>query len=286
MRLDFSSLSFLQKPFRFAQFHQRYTSNIPVLFPKGHFAQLPAISRWFEPATFHAEGSATHASKKFNGAYFGTHGNDIHVDIEVTSQRDGVRQFSRGSSPLSAFIAHTQNLTSVGSAQQVYIAQSPLTNLSTTLQADVPVMEMLTQSQNYQADVYGSSLWMGLPPTRTPLHRDPNPNLFVQLAGRKRWRLISPSIGEQVFAAASRGSATIRGEDMMVGKEGDYLDDVVWRGGGEGDTAQGFEADLEEGDGIFVPLGWWHSVRGEGAGINASVNWWFRFRQPKPNHQS
>jgi hypothetical protein len=34
---------------------------------------------------------------------------------------------------------------------------------------------------------------IGHPPTYTPLHRDPNPNIFVQLAGEKVVRLLAPT---------------------------------------------------------------------------------------------
>jgi len=33
---------------------------------------------------------------------------------------------------------------------------------------------------------------------------------------------------------------------------------------------------LEAGDGMFIPKGWWHSVKGVGKGIIGSANWWFR----------
>lgn len=38
----------------------------------------------------------------------------------------------------------------------------------------------------------------------------------------------------------------------------------------------GQEITLKEGDGIFIPKGWYHAVRGIGVGVNCSVNWWFR----------
>ena len=69
-------------------------------------------------------------------------------------------------------------------------------------------------------------------------------------------------------------------------EDGRALNEVVWgddvivvEGGemdGEGRRAIGYEAVLKAGDGMFIPKGWWHSVRGVGEGIIGSANWWFR----------
>ena len=115
---------------------------------------------------------------------------------------------------------------------------------------------------------------MGRPPTQTPLHRDPNPNIFVQLAGKKVVRLMSPERGAKLYhrVKGNAGSATMRGEEMMIGEERSKLEEAVW-GLGEGyDDARGVEAQLENGDGLYIPLGWWHAVNGIGQGVNASVS--------------
>jgi hypothetical protein len=125
---------------------------------------------------------------------------------------------------------------------------------------------------------------MGRPPTFTPLHKDPNPNLFFQLAGQKVIRLFSSEVGRAIFDAVQArlggpGNATFRGEEMMQGQEREELEEAVWGDGSEGLKAwqvEGLEARLGMGEALFIPKGWWHSVRGIGAGMNASVNWWFR----------
>lgn len=95
-------------------------------------------------------------------------------------------------------------------------------------------------------------------------------------------RLFPPYVGAGIYhhakaaGAGAGGSATVRGEEMMQGRERRVLEEVVW---GEGDLEggqEGVEAELEAGDGMFVPLGWWHSIKGVGEGVTASVNWWFR----------
>lgn len=68
-----------------------------------------------------------------------------------------------------------------------------------------------------------------------------------------------------------RASATMRGEEMMQGAEKRVLEEEVWVDESEG-TATGFEAELGSGDGLFIPKGWWHSVKGVGKGMTGSVS--------------
>lgn len=71
-------------------------------------------------------------------------------------------------------------------------------------------------------------------------------------------------------------------EEMMAGKGRAALDAVVWDGLAINDDEKakdrvvGYEAVLDAGDGIFIPKGWWHGIKGVGHGIVGSVNWWFR----------
>ena len=76
----------------------------------------------------------------------------------------------------------------------------------------------------------------------------------------------------------SKGNASFRGEEMMQGAERETLERIVWDE--DADIKQlrdmGYESWLHMGEALFIPKGWWHSVRGVGSGMNASANWWFR----------
>ncbi|KAG5921692.1 hypothetical protein E4U42_005770 [Claviceps africana] len=162
---------------------------------------------------------------------------------------------------------------------QLYIAQSPLSDLPQPLQDDFRAPELVRRAG--KGDIYNSSIWLGTEPTYTPLHRDPNPNLFCQLWSRKVVRLLPPSTGDRLFfevqeQVQQRGNSRIRTADMMQGKERLALHEATWEN--ESLVEEMCEAELETGDALFIPEGWWHSVKSmESDGkLNGSVNWWFR----------
>ncbi|KAJ0163950.1 putative lysine-specific demethylase JMJD5 [Colletotrichum tanaceti] len=162
--------------------------------------------------------------------------------------------------------------------KQLYIAQAQLADLPPQLRDDLPVPRIVMEAG--KGDIYGSSLWLGLEPTYTPLHRDPNPNLFCQLVGNKVIRLLPPSSGDSLYRRVQTqiqqaGNSRIRTIEMMEGRERVVMNTAVW--GMEGPEGI-VEARLSPGDALFIPTGWWHSVKsGNHDGrLNASVNWWFR----------
>ncbi|ORY61607.1 cupin-like domain-containing protein [Pseudomassariella vexata] len=162
--------------------------------------------------------------------------------------------------------------------KELYIAQFPLEDLPLFLKKDLITPEIVKRAG--KGDIYNTSIWLGLEPTFTPLHRDPNPNLFVQMASTKRVRLLPPARGKDLYTRVRNeigggGNPNIRGEEMMSGNERDALHKAVW-GPQAPDDIQ--EAVLGPSDCLFIPNGWWHSVRSgsEDGGLNASVNWWFR----------
>lgn len=192
--------------------------------------------------------------------------------------------------------------------RRLYIGQAPLSGLPEELQADVPVPELVRRAG--RGDVYNSSVWLGLEPTYTPLHRDPNPNLFVQLCSEKVVRLLPPKQGVDMYRTiqwrlnpGGPGNPNLRGAEMMEGPEALVLFKTIWGGEGEGwglgssssedmETQELIEQELfrrrlkegmletrlSPGDALFIPKGWWHSVRSPfwDGRLNGSVNWWFR----------
>jgi hypothetical protein len=185
--------------------------------------------------------------------------------------RSEQQTFHRFSAPLSLFLLAS---SSTPPRPKLYIAQAQIGDLPKQLQDDLPTPPIVRKAG--KGDIYDANIWLGLPPTYTPLHKDPNPNLFVQLASTKRVRLFRPHVGAGIFRGVQKeigrgGNAIFRGEEMMEWPERDALDEAIWRDGREG-----FEVEVRPGDALFIPKGWWHSIKSVGTGVTASVNWWFR----------
>ena len=183
------------------------------------------------------------------------------------------KSFHRFNAPLSFFLQASQ--PAFPGIERLYIAQAQISDLPQRLQGDLLAPRLVREAG--RGDIYDSNIWVGLPPTYTPLHKDPNPNLFVQLASSKKIRLFEPSVGIAVFHEVQRrighqSSPSFRGYEMMEGIEKEVLDIHTW-GTSVTDV---FETDLSPGDALFIPKGWWHSIKSVGKDVNASVNWWFR----------
>ncbi|RDW71815.1 hypothetical protein BP5796_07849 [Coleophoma crateriformis] len=189
-------------------------------------------------------------------------------------------QFCRFNAPLNLFLeAFGSRNAEAPQIRSLYIAQAQIADLPKQLQDDLPTPEVVKKVG--RGDIYDTSIWMGIPPTYTPLHKDPNPNLFVQIAGRKIARLYKPSIGSAIFRnvqtrIGGSSSSSFRGLEMMQGLEVKILEEAVW---GSSGSIDGYEVEVNPGDALFIPKGWWHSIKSLNQGtreVNASVNWWFR----------
>lgn len=247
----------------------------PTLFPSGYFRLLPAIGKWFSPAE---KGGA---QTRFNQAYMSKFENAF-VPLELTrasvASDQGPRDdtFQRAEAPLKIFLAWAAQATSE-SQDRIYLAQASFRDLPQDLTEDLPVPSIV--SEVGKGHLYDTNIWLGVSPTCTPLHRDPNPNLFVQLAGSKVIRLLAPQLGQAIFhqvqeALGKKKPENFRGDEMMKGEEHSLLESAIWKdlmlvSAG---SFSGFEVHLSAGDGVFIPKGWWHSVKGIGTGVTGSVS--------------
>ncbi|CAI7641552.1 unnamed protein product [Penicillium glandicola] len=278
-------------------FQQRcFLPEQPAILPRSTFQDLPALKQWFKRASPESTPGTSNPVASLNVEYLHKHGADAFVPLELTEStptdatsesNDGTTEthsFRQFHAPLTLFLDWMRTAETTPQSTRLYLAQCQLLDLPPVLREDFPTPELVARAG--KGDVYDTNVWIGHPPTYTPLHRDPNPNLFVQLAGEKVVRLLAPADGQAVFGAVrrqlgksgSREAAAFRGEEMMQGRERALLDEMVWATpvSAGSDAGVGFEACLGAGDGLFIPKGWWHSIKGVGGGVTASVNWWFR----------
>lgn len=270
---------------------QCFVPEKPAVLPRSNFHDLPALKNWFQP-TARTERPGT----RLDVEYLQSHAADAFVPLELTEtalsddhrgtagssnqNKSDVVSFRKFHAPLTLFLEWMRAAETTPQPTRLYLAQCQLLDLPPILRQDFPTPDIVAQAG--KGDVYDTNVWIGHPPTYTPLHRDPNPNLFVQLAGQKVVRLLAPTDGQAVFSAirrqlgksGSKDAAAFRGEEMMQGQEAALLDEMVWgvQKSPNSENGTGYEAHLEAGDALFIPKGWWHSIRGVGDGVTASVS--------------
>ena len=225
-----------------------------------------------------------------------------HVDPSPDEHERVAKLIRVPGSTTPSTTAATRQSTTTATA---YLAQHPLFTQLPALRADIltpdlcytaPPPHPTDRSQDRpELDEPRLNAWFGPPGTITPLHTDPYHNLLAQVVGRKYVRLYGPQQSPLMRSRGKEGDVDMANTSLWdVGVEEGW-DDAADEGGGGSDSGSGsgqtqtpgkgpggrdafrripfVDCILQPGDTLYIPIGWWHYVRG--LSVSFSVSFWW-----------
>ncbi|KAI0387633.1 Clavaminate synthase-like protein [Hypomontagnella monticulosa] len=200
-----------------------------------------------------------------------------YIDPSLSKTQDKSDGSTRAASPQQGTVA--------------YLAQHPLFTQLPSLRNDILIPDYCytappphpTDPSIDQPELEAPLLnaWFGPPGTITPLHNDPYHNILTQVVGRKYVRLYSPLDTGRMKARGKENGVEMGNTSLMDVGVVEGWDTVSEEGGNqpsEEDLASFREVPyldciLEPGDALYIPIGWWHYVRG--LSVSFSVSFWW-----------
>ena len=174
-----------------------------------------------------------------------------HVEIEVQYDRqsDRLYEINVEQHRQKMLLADYVDMVVEGGATNNYYMVANNGNLEKTelrgLLDDLEIFPEYLDPQDINGKVF---FWLGPEGTITPLHHDPVNLIFVQVYGRKVWKIIPPYYTHRLY--------NYRGVFSEVDCENpDYQKYPLFA------NVPIIEVTLNAGDAIFMPVGWWHAVK-------------------------
>ncbi len=122
--------------------------------------------------------------------------------------------------------------------------------------------------------------WFGPAGTISPLHTDPYHNILSQVVGRKYVRLYAPRESKKLYARGFEDGGVDMGNtsSLDIGVLADWDGTEEERRKAQDQfplfrEAEFLDCILEEGECLYIPVGWWHYVRS--LSVSFSVSFWF-----------
>lgn len=214
-------------PMSSEQFLDEYYAPANPVVIEGAISNWPALTRWTPDYLKRTVGSA---EVEFQG------GRNAASDYELAKDRH------KQTMPFDAFI---DLISSDGAGNDAYITAYNTSKNERALEA---LHADLGHIKPYLTDGQGM-LWIGPAGTFTPLHFDLTNNLLAQVVGSKVLTMLPPSEAAKlenhrhVFSAIHDITDPERLELFPSAKD-----------------AVQYDVELNQGDLLFIPVGWWHQV--------------------------
>ncbi len=209
-------------------FEEFYANNTPVLI-KNMVSHWPAMTRW-------------------NLDYFAENLGD--AKIEVQFDRDSNSKYELDSIKHKKMMSFGEYISLLRKGEETNNYYVTANNGNTNAQALSWLWDDTEHMQGYLTkEKTPGFLWMGPKGTLTPFHHDLTNNFLLQIVGRK-----------QVFLSPGFEVDRMRNSRHCFS---DWSIDVEAAGRAEVNRRPGLvECVIEPGDVLFIPVGWWHYVKG------------------------
>ena len=211
------------------EFIQRYCiGNRPVVLT-GLAADWPALTRW----------SPQFLKERFGG-----------VKVEIQANRNSDPDYERNKFDHRSRVTMSELVAKVvaaGASNDFYLTANNEALRQPELAPLLDDIGSLPDICEPSRLANESSIWFGPAGTVTPLHHDTVMLFHTQIVGRKRWRFISPLETPNLYNFSGVFSS-IDLDNVDLARFPDFANVKV------------LEVVVEEGETVFLPLGWWHQV--------------------------
>jgi lysine-specific demethylase 8 len=205
-------------------------------------AQHMAYVRSRTPAVFRGMAADWPATRKWSFAHVASLSPDLPVKVVVGNRETNETRFAH--STLGAYIEILER-NAPPEEEQVYLKEFDLLRRFPELRADLRRKQLFPRGS-----LSACSAWIGPTGARTGLHYDLLDNLAITISGTKRFYLAPPGTVEHAGTVSRKYDAWARLSRLGVAE----------LTAGHVTTDDFFVIDLEPGDMLYVPAGWWHEV--------------------------
>jgi lysine-specific demethylase 8 len=208
--------------------------------PESAPQRLASVAGGAEPAVFRGLAAEWPAVLTWTPSFLAGLNPDLPVQLVEGNRERTPTRFR--TSTLGSFLG---GLDRVDDAPPLYLKEFDVLRQFPQLKADLRSDELFPPGS-----VTSRCVWIGPAGARTGLHYDLLDNFAVQIDGTKRFYVARPGVVEKAGGMSAKYDLWARLADVDV--------EALAKSSGEPDAF--FVVDLEPGDVLYVPGGWWHEV--------------------------